>query len=309
VADYTIPIGTTAPPSASFTASPTNGMAPLTVTFTDTSTGTVTNWNWNFGDGGTTNIATNTVLYTYNTAGVYSVTEIVSGVGGSSTNTRANYITASTPPPVANFTGSPTSGTEPLAITFTDASTGSITNWFWNFGNGNTTNFTISTNPSQTYTAGTYTVILVVSGPGGTSTNTRTSYITVFSAFQAWQIQYFGSTNNPAGAPNADPLGKGMNNLDQFLAGINPTNSASAFRITSVVQQGSDVLVTWTTAGGYTNVVQATAGLPDGSYSTNFLDLSPLIIIPGSGDATTNYLDSNGATNTPARYYRVRLVP
>jgi hypothetical protein len=67
------------------------------------------------------------------------------------------------------------------------------------------------------------------------------------------------------------------------------------------------VLVTWATAGGETNVVQATAGLPDGSYSTNFIDLSPFIIIPGSGDAITNYLDSGGATNVPGRYYRVRL--
>ncbi len=32
------------------------------------------------------------------------------------------------PPPVAIFSGSPTNGTEPLAVTFTDASTGSITN-------------------------------------------------------------------------------------------------------------------------------------------------------------------------------------
>jgi hypothetical protein len=49
--------------------------------------------------------------------------------------------------------------------------------------------------------------------------------------------------------------------------------------------------------------------LPDGSYATNFLDLSGLIIISGSGDAATNYLDSGGATNIPARYYRIRLQP
>jgi hypothetical protein len=47
----------------------------------------------------------------------------------------------------------------------------------------------------------------------------------------------------------------------------------------------------------------------DGSYTTNFIDLSPFIIIPGSGDASTNYFDIGGATNIPSRYYRVRLVP
>ena len=152
VADYTIPIGVAAP-VASFTGSPTSGNAPLAVTFTDTSTGSITNWFWNFGDGNTTNLSTAGVLYTYGTAGVYTVTEIVSGSGGSSTNTKVGYITASTPPPVASFSGTPTSGTEPLTVNFTDASTGNITNWFWDFGNGNTTNFTASTNPSQTYTS------------------------------------------------------------------------------------------------------------------------------------------------------------
>jgi PKD repeat protein len=299
----------TPPPVTNFTGSPTNGVAPLAVTFTDTSTGSITNWSWNFGDGGTTNLTTNSVLYTYNTAGVYTVTEIVNGSGGSSTNTKVAYITAVTAPPVANFTGSPTSGTEPLVVTFTDSSTGSITNRFWDFGNGNTTNFTVSTSPSQTYTAGTYTVSLTVSGPGGNNTDIQTSYITVLSVFQAWQIQYFGSTNNPSAAPGADPDGDGQSNLAEFLAGTNPTNSASGLRIISVTVQGSDVLVIWTTAGGETNVVQSTAGLPDGSYSTNFLDLSPLIIISGSGDAITNYLDQGGATNVPSRYYRIRLQP
>jgi hypothetical protein len=122
-------------------------------------------------------------------------------------------------------------------------------------------------------------------------------------------MQYFGSTNNPSAAPSADPDGDGQNNLAEFLTGTNPTNSASGLQITSVTAQGSDVLVSWKTAGGVTNVVQVATGLPDGSYSTNFLDLSPTIIIPGTGDATTNYLDSGGATNTPARYYRIRLQP
>jgi PKD repeat protein len=212
-------------------------------------------------------------------------------------------------PPVASFTGSPTSGVVPLTVTFSDTSTGSITNWSWSFGDGGTTNLTTNSVLYTYNTAGVYSVTEIVSGPGGSGTNTQVNYITVWTPFQAWQVQYFGSTTNPAAAANVDPLGKGMSNFNQFLAGINPTNPASAFRITSVVQQGSDVLVTWTTAGGYTNVVQVNAGLPDGSYSTNFSDLSGLIVISGSGDAVTNYLDAGGATNVPARYYQIRLGP
>ena len=48
---------------------------------------------------------------------------------------------------------------------------------------------------------------------------------------------------------------------------------------------------------------------PSGSYTNNFSNLTLTIGIPGASLGTTNYLDVGGATNVPARYYRVRLVP
>ena len=47
------------------------------------------------------------------------------------------------------------------------------------------------------------------------------------------------------------------------------------------------------------------------AYSTNgFADIpASQTIIPGSGDVTTNYTDVSGGTNSPSRYYRIRLVP
>jgi hypothetical protein len=44
-------------------------------------------------------------------------------------------------------------------------------------------------------------------------------------------------------------------------------------------------------------------------YAADFINLSGLFMINGSGDTATNYLDVGGATNWPARFYRVRLVP
>jgi hypothetical protein len=126
--------------------------------------------------------------------------------------------------------------------------------------------------------------------------------------FLAWQLQYFSCTNLvtcPQAAGDADPDGDGMSNTNEFLSGTNPTNGVSALRITSVVRQTTDVAITWTTAGGFTNAVQATTG----SYTTNFVDLTGLIIIPGNGDVTTNYVDGGGVTNNPSRFYRIRLVP
>jgi hypothetical protein len=126
----------------------------------------------------------------------------------------------------------------------------------------------------------------------------------MLSAFETWQYQYFGTTNGNAAA-TADPDGDGLNNMAEFLAGSNPTNSLSCLRIISTVKQGNNILVTWQTYGGRTNAVQAVTG----RYATNFVNVSGSIIIAGSGQTVTNYSDLNGATNLPSRFYRIRLIP
>ena len=93
--------------------------------------------------------------------------------------------------------------------------------------------------------------------------------------------------------------------LGDFV-GVNFAVSTSELRIVAITRQSDDILVTWTTTGGQTNFVQATAGAAGGSYSNNFTDLSPLIAIPGIGLVTTNYLELGAATNMPSRYYRIR---
>jgi len=45
-----------------------------------------------------------------------------------------------------------------------------------------------------------------------------------------WQNQYFG-LDNPNAAPNADVTGTGQNNLFKYVAGLDPTNAASVFRL------------------------------------------------------------------------------
>ena len=103
-----------------------------------------------------------------------------------------------------------------------------------------------------------------------------------------------------------DPDGDGMSNLQEYLAGTDPTNSASFFGITAVAPEGNDVRVTWMTGIGRTNALQATTGDAHGSYSNNFADI---FSVTGATDSVTNYLDLDAATNSPSRYYRVRLVP
>lgn len=82
--------------------------------------------------------------------------------------------------PSANFFGSPTNIYVTQPVRFTDASSGNITNWLWNFGDGNTLSTNSSINVAHAYAvAGTYTVSLVVSGASGLSTNTQANYIVV----------------------------------------------------------------------------------------------------------------------------------
>src|SRR5207245_4564030 len=101
----------------------------------------------------------------------------VGGAGQPSRFYRVRLLTTVELAPAANFTASPAFGQAPLKVTFVDTSTGYVTNRFWDFGDGSTTN-TTATNVSHTYSlAGTNTVRLTVTGPFGISTSTRTNYI------------------------------------------------------------------------------------------------------------------------------------
>jgi PKD repeat protein len=87
-------------------------------------------------------------------------------------------------PLVANFTANVTEGEAPLAVRFTDQSTGNVTAWAWDFGDGNSST---EQNPTHTYMApGIYTVTLTVTRAGASDTETKTNYIVVTSSSTTW---------------------------------------------------------------------------------------------------------------------------
>ena len=89
--------------------------------------------------------------------------------------------------PVAAFTPSITSGTAPLAVTFTDHSTNTPTAWNWSFTNitpGNNTQiwFSTSQNPAHTFGVGNYSIVLNASNSAGYDISNQATFINVSAA-------------------------------------------------------------------------------------------------------------------------------
>ena len=79
--------------------------------------------------------------------------------------------------PIAIFSATPTSGTAPLNVNFTDQSQNNPTSWFWEFGDGNNSS---QQNPSHTYyNEGNYTLSLTVENEDGSDTETKIDYVYV----------------------------------------------------------------------------------------------------------------------------------
>ena len=119
--------GTTPAPTASFTATPTTGTAPLAVQFTDTSTGSPTSRSWDFGDGSAVDATANpshTFTNTTTSPVTRTVTLTVTNSGGSNSTTKTITVNPSTttPPPTGSGIvrgGSSTVPTSTAAATVT----------------------------------------------------------------------------------------------------------------------------------------------------------------------------------------------
>jgi PKD repeat protein len=223
---FTRASATGAAPVASFSGTPINGLAPLSVTFTDASTGSITNWIWNLGDGTfVTNRSNTSVNHNY-AAGTYTVSLTVNGSGGSSLATSNNYIVVTNATPVAGFNDAPTNIFVTQSVVFTDTSTGSITNWVWNFGDGNSVTNGSNVSVSHAYaTAGTYTVSLVVKGAGGSNTNTQPGYVVVYPKPAIGTTKFSGGSlilSGTSGVPGAQYRIKTSANLTNSLANWTP---------------------------------------------------------------------------------------
>jgi PKD repeat protein len=177
-----------------FSANATSGTIPLVVQFNDISTNG-TSWYWMFGDG---NVSTDRYpLFIYNIVGNFTVNHSVSNGGYTVWMNKTGYInTSALPVPVANFDGTPRTGTPPLTVTFTDLSSNTPTAWNWSFGDGN---YSSAQNPTYQYTGdGNYTVSLIVSNVYGDDTETKTGYINVSTVPTVLNADFVADVTNGA---------------------------------------------------------------------------------------------------------------
>ncbi len=169
----TITVSSSPTVSPTFTASPTTGTAPLSVSFTGTNL-PAGSYTVTFGDGSTapavtpagcTSTCSLTASHTYTTAGTYRPS-ITNG-----TQILATTVTVTGGTSTATFTASPSSGTAPLAVSFSYSDTMTNHSYAVDFGDGTSGPLFCSSagsascasgyTGSHTYTAtGTYTAKL-----------------------------------------------------------------------------------------------------------------------------------------------------
>ncbi len=237
------------PPPSNANFNTTGYCTGLTVKFNNTTVPVSNTYFWNFGVTSTFADTSHAVspTYTYPAIGTYTVT-LISNKGTPCADTSIQVV--SVPLINAAFT-SPTSTCTGLAVNFNDASTVSdssfITNWDWNFGNGNTSTLQ---NPSNIYnTAGTFNVTLIVTTKEGCK-DTIINPITILTYSNAAfnTIGYckgltvtFNNTSTPASANYFWNFGVGSTLADTSHA-ANPTYTYPAigtYTVTLITNKGT----------------------------------------------------------------------
>ncbi|MCB9879479.1 MAG: PKD domain-containing protein [Planctomycetes bacterium] len=179
---------------ADFTATPTSGVAPVTVQFTDTSAGLPSSWAWDFDNDGNVDSTEQNPSFTFETPGYYTVKLVASNGNSDGEVVKTDFVRA-IGPVAPDFSATPTSGPgqitspstigTPLSVQFTDLSTEEPTSWEWDLDGDDVTDST-DQNPLFSYTTpGTYTVKLTATNEAGTESVTKTDFITVFTPVHA----------------------------------------------------------------------------------------------------------------------------
>ncbi len=163
-----ISVGSNLVPSASASATPQSGYAPLQVSFFGNASGgnAPLQYQWNFGDGATSTDQNPT--HSYASTGTYTATLVVTDANNDSDSATVAITVKDNSVPQVSVAASPTSGIVPFNVNFNSTVTNGDApfTYEWNFGDGSPVETTA--NPTHSYTTGgTYTATLTVTDANG----------------------------------------------------------------------------------------------------------------------------------------------
>ncbi len=119
-----------------------------------------------------------------------------------------------------------------------------------------------------------------------------------------WRLAYFnhavGEDSDMSHAGD-DPDGDGLTNLQEYLAGTNPLDPTSAFRVLSIVPSGADIQVSWSSVANKTYQLQR-------SDSPSATSMWQNVGSPVTAAAGTSMQTDPGAAADPSHFYRV-IIP
>jgi len=115
-----------------------------------------------------------------------------------------------------------------------------------------------------------------------------------------FQRTYFPLFTASNAAPAADPDGDGLNNFAEYIAGTNPTNAMSLFKLLSPTNSNAGTAVRWLSVAGKSYQVFGRTNLSVGSWQSN----GTAVLAAGTN---AQYLDA-AATNG-VHFYRVQVLP
>lgn len=139
-------------------------------------------------------------------------------------------------------------------------------------------------------------------GAGNLRTNSNGAFsLTSLTGFMQWQLQHFGSTTNPAGAPDFDASGTGQDNQFKYAAGLDPTNPASVFELHVGLQSNQPSLAFGPVWSDRYYRVEAATSLRGDDWSALTADTSP------TGNASEVSIPDPAPAAT-TRFYRVGIT-
>jgi PKD repeat protein len=191
-------------PTAFFDFGPFQGCAPLTIQFDNLSL-LGTNFYWDFGDGTFSN--EQEPVHIYSTAGLFSPSLIVTGVGGCTDTLESQSIVQVFPRPIASFTYETHNLAAPEAtVNFQNYSQDAdIYNWF--FGDGSSTN---ETNPTHTYSENDSFLVTLISGNDHGCYDTSMQWINVDFQYGLYVPNALTPENGPSATRLFTPKGVGL---------------------------------------------------------------------------------------------------